>query len=50
VARGELGMKTGRGFYAWDEASIRAEKARYEARLRAALEVLREDLADREAP
>jgi len=44
VARGQLGMKTGRGFYAWDEASIRAEKARYEARLRAALRVLWEDL------
>jgi 3-hydroxybutyryl-CoA dehydrogenase len=44
VARGELGMKTGKGFYDWDEESIGREKARYEARLRAALEVLKPDL------
>jgi 3-hydroxybutyryl-CoA dehydrogenase len=44
VARGELGMKTGKGFFEWDAESIRREKARYESRLRAALEVLKEDL------
>jgi 3-hydroxybutyryl-CoA dehydrogenase len=43
VARGELGMKTGRGFFEWDEAAIRREKARYEAQLLAALEVLKRE-------
>jgi hypothetical protein len=37
-------MKTGKGFFEWDAESIRREKARYESRLRAALEVLKEDL------
>ena len=44
VAAGHLGMKTGRGFYEWDADSIAREKARYEARLLAALEVLRDEL------
>ena len=44
VARGELGMKTGRGFYAWDAESIRREKARYEERLLQALALLREEI------
>jgi len=44
VARGELGMKTGRGFYEWTPATIAAERARYEALLRAALELVRADL------
>ncbi len=44
VARGELGMKTGRGFYAWTPETIAAERARYEALLRAALELVRADL------
>lgn len=43
VARGDLGMKTGKGFFDWDEASIRREKARYEAQLLAALEVLKRE-------
>ena len=43
VARGELGMKTGKGFFEWDAASVAREKARYEACLKAALEVLRKD-------
>ena len=41
VARGELGMKSGKGFYDWDPESIAAEKARYEARLLAALALLK---------
>lgn len=43
VARGELGMKTGKGFFEWDAASVAREKARYEACLKAALEVLEKD-------
>jgi 3-hydroxybutyryl-CoA dehydrogenase len=40
VRRGELGMKTGRGFYEWTPAAIRKEKARYQRALRAALALL----------
>ncbi len=47
VAAGRLGMKTGRGFYAWDEASIRAEKARYEGLLLAGMELLQNELPRR---
>jgi 3-hydroxybutyryl-CoA dehydrogenase len=43
VARGELGMKTGRGFYDWDAEAIAREKARYERALLAALAVLRDE-------
>jgi 3-hydroxybutyryl-CoA dehydrogenase len=43
VERGELGMKTGRGFYAWTPEAIAAERARYEALLRAALDLLGPD-------
>ena len=44
VARGELGMKTGRGFYEWTPETIAAERARYEALLRAGLELVRAEL------
>lgn len=40
VKRGDLGMKTGRGFYEWTPAKIRKEKARYERTLRAAMKLL----------
>ena len=45
VERGDYGMKSpGRkGFYAWDEASIANEKARYQRALAAALRILREE-------
>ncbi len=45
VERGDYGMKApGRkGFYAWDEASIAREKARYQRALAAALRILREE-------
>jgi hypothetical protein len=36
-------MKTGRGFYEWTPASIAKEKARYERKLRAALQLLEDD-------
>ncbi len=48
VAAGHLGMKTGRGFYDWDEESIRAEKARYERLLLAGLELLKSELLKNE--
>jgi 3-hydroxybutyryl-CoA dehydrogenase len=44
VARGELGMKSGRGFYEWTPETIAAERARYEALLRAGLELVRAEL------
>ena len=34
VARGDLGMKTGRGFFDWPEDRRRAERARYDTLLR----------------
>lgn len=43
-AQGHLGMKTGQGFYEWDEESIRAEKHRYAQALRSALAILEADL------
>ena len=44
VARGDLGMKTGKGFFEWTPESIRAEKARYEGKLLAGLELLEDEL------
>ena len=45
VAHGDYGMKapSRKGFYAWDEASIAAEMARYRRALSAALRILREE-------
>lgn len=40
VARGEFGMKTGKGFWQWDEARAKAERARYTKALKAALAIL----------
>ena len=40
IAARHLGMKTGRGFLRWDDASIAREKARYEKALRATLDIL----------
>jgi 3-hydroxybutyryl-CoA dehydrogenase len=40
VARGEIGMKTGKGFWNWTPEQIAAEKARYAADLKATLEIL----------
>ncbi len=50
VDRGDLGMKTGRGFFAWDAASIKAEKARYEGKLMAGLDLLQDELPRRREP
>lgn len=45
VERGDYGMKSPgkRGFYAWDEASIARETARYQRALAAALRILRDE-------
>jgi 3-hydroxybutyryl-CoA dehydrogenase len=40
VRNGDLGVKTGRGFYDWDEDKITAERKRYETALLAALKVV----------
>ncbi|MBB5215895.1 3-hydroxyacyl-CoA dehydrogenase family protein [Parapusillimonas granuli] len=42
--QGKLGMKTGEGFYRWDEASIKAEKQRYERALQGSLAILAKEL------
>ncbi|HVZ00646.1 MAG TPA: 3-hydroxyacyl-CoA dehydrogenase NAD-binding domain-containing protein [Dongiaceae bacterium] len=41
IADGHFGMKSGRGFFAWDEDSIAAEKQRYETALQDALTILK---------
>ncbi len=43
VARGECGMKTGKGFWDWDDKSIEAERARYAKALKAALAILQSE-------
>jgi 3-hydroxybutyryl-CoA dehydrogenase len=43
VKAGHHGMKTGRGMYAWDEASIAQEKERYERALQAILRIFAEE-------
>jgi len=43
VARGECGMKTGKGFWKWDEQKIEAERARYAKALKAALAILQSE-------
>lgn len=40
VAEGQLGMKTGEGFFRWTPETIAAEKARYNQALERALELL----------
>jgi 3-hydroxybutyryl-CoA dehydrogenase len=44
VARGDLGMKTGQGFFAWPPEAIAAERARYDGLLRAGLQLLAAEL------
>src|SRR5690606_10260669 len=41
---GQLGMKSGQGFYVWDEERIKVEKQRYTRALQASLRILAEDL------
>jgi len=44
AARGDLGMKTGQGFFAWTAETIAAERARYDGLLRAGLQLLGPEL------
>ena len=44
VARGELGMKTGKGFFDWPEDRKQAERARYDQLLRQGLALLAPEL------
>jgi 3-hydroxybutyryl-CoA dehydrogenase len=44
VARGDLGMKTGRGFFDWPEDRRRAERIRYDTLLRQGLALLAAEL------
>ncbi|MGB6103452.1 MAG: 3-hydroxyacyl-CoA dehydrogenase NAD-binding domain-containing protein [Pusillimonas sp.] len=41
---GQLGMKSGQGFYAWGEQNIAAERERYTRALQASLRILAEEL------
>src|SRR5690606_1606778 len=43
-AQGKLGIKPREGFYRWTDASIQAERQRYNRALRAGLEILADDL------
>lgn len=45
VEEGALGMKMGRGFFDWDEASMAAERARYQGLLLAAARLLEKEIA-----
>jgi 3-hydroxybutyryl-CoA dehydrogenase len=44
VARGDLGMKSGQGFFTWTPEAIAAERARYDNLLRAGLRLLGDEL------
>ena len=44
VAQGELGMKTGKGFFDWPEDRKRAERTRYDTLLRQGLALLASEL------
>lgn len=44
VANGQLGMKTGQGFFPWTPGAISAERQRYDALLRSGLRLLASEL------
>jgi 3-hydroxybutyryl-CoA dehydrogenase len=46
VKAGHIGMKAGKGFYDWTDESIAKEKARYEAALTGAMEILKRERGD----
>jgi 3-hydroxybutyryl-CoA dehydrogenase len=41
VKAGEIGMKSGKGFYDWPAEKIASAKARYQAALKRGLEILK---------
>jgi 3-hydroxyacyl-CoA dehydrogenase len=43
VDKNHLGMKTRRGFWEWDDASIARAKARIEKALQAGMRILKQD-------
>lgn len=43
IEKGQLGMKTRRGFWEWSDKSMAKEKARIERALRAGFQILRSD-------
>jgi 3-hydroxybutyryl-CoA dehydrogenase len=43
VKAGEIGMKSGKGFYDWPAEKIAQAKARYQAALKRGLEILKAD-------
>ncbi len=49
VEEGALGMKAGRGFFEWSEASISAERARYQRLLIAAAALLEQEILAEQA-
>ena len=44
VARGDLGMKTGQGFYSWTPETQKTERDRYDHLLRQGLNLLASEL------
>ena len=44
VARGDLGMKTGQGFFSWTPETQKAERERYDRLLRQGLDLLAAEL------
>ena len=46
IASGKFGMKTGEGFYTWTAETIKAERERYQAALRAGLKIIQKDLPE----
>ena len=50
VAQGQLGMKTGKGFFDWPEDRKQAERARYDTLLRQGLALLASELPTIEPP
>ncbi len=46
VDAGNLGMKTGQGFYQWDADAIKVERQRYDELLRAGLKLIRKELPE----
>jgi len=45
IARGEFGIKTGKGFWEWSDAQTKAERKRYAKALKAALVILQDEEA-----